>query len=194
MRKALIVDCCLRGGESRTARIRDAFAAALPEDVSVETLVLEEEALSCLTGAHFRQRQRLLDAGELDHPRFRYAHQFADADIVCVAAPFWDLSFPALLKVYIEQISVEGITFGTRDNRLVGLCRGTDLILLTSRGGAYEGDPMEMGSRYLEALHAFFGFDRYACVAADGLDVDPANAGRKLDEAVRRARALAQSL
>ena len=59
MRKALIVDCCLRGVESRTAKLRDAFVAALPEDVQAETLVLEEEALSCLTGAHFAQRQRL---------------------------------------------------------------------------------------------------------------------------------------
>ena len=194
MRKALIVDCCLRGGESRTARIRDAFAAALPEDVSVETLVLEEEALSCLTGAHFRQRQRLLDAGELDHPRFRYAHQFADADIVCVAAPFWDLSFPALLKVYIEQISVEGITFGTRDNQLVGLCRGTDLVLLTSRGGAYEGDPMEMGSRYMDALHTFYGFDRYTCIAADGLDLYGADVEGILSRAIEHARDLASKI
>lgn len=194
MRKALIVDCCLRGVESRTAKLRDAFVVALPEDVQAETLVLEEEALSCLTGAHFAQRQRLLDAGALDHPRFRYAHQFAEADVVCVAAPFWDLSFPALLKVYIEQVSVDGITFTAGDEGLAGLCRGTDLILLTTRGGFYEGDPMEMGSRYLDAMHAFFGFDRYTCVAADGLDVDPADAAQALERAVEKAKALAREI
>lgn len=194
MRKALIVDCCLRGKASRTARLRDAFIAALPGDVEVETLVLEEEALCCLTGAHFEQRQRLLDAGALDHPRFRYARQFAGADIVCVAAPFWDLSFPALLKVYIEHVSVEGITFGGADNQLVGLCRGSDLVLLTTRGGFYEGNPMEMGSRYLDALHTFFGFDRYRCVAADGLDLDGAHAQEILERAVCEAAALASGL
>ena len=194
MRRALIVDCCLRGAASRTRRLMDAFAKALPADVAAETLVLEEEALSCLAGAHFEQRQRLLEEGRLDHPRFRYARQFAGADIVCVAAPFWDLMFPALLKVYIEQVSVEGITFATGENQLVGLCRGTDLVLLTTRGGFYTGDPMEMGSRYLDALHTFFGFDRYACVAADGLDIDPANAERILAKAEREARALAAGL
>ena len=194
MRQALLIDCCLRGAESRTARLLAAFREALPPDVQAQTLTLEEEALSCLTGAHFRQRQRLLDAGALDHPRFRYARQFAAADIVCVAAPFWDLSFPALLKVYIEQISVDGITFTAGEAGLRGLCRGTDLILLTTRGGFYEGDPMEMGSRYMDALHTFFGFDRYACVAADGLDVDPAAAGGILRDAEARARALAAGL
>lgn len=194
MRKALIVDCCLRGAASRTVRLMEAFVRALPEDVEVEKLTLEEEALSCLVGAHFEQRQRLLDAGALDHPRFRYARQFAAADIVCVAAPFWDLSFPALLKVYIEQVSVDGITFTAREEGLVGLCRGTDLVLLTTRGGAYDGDPMEMGSRYLDAMHTFFGFDRYHCVAADGLDVYGADVEAILERAMNDARALARGL
>ncbi len=194
MRKALIVDCCLRGAVSRTARLMEAFVAALPEDVAAERLVLEEEALSCLVGAHFEQRQCLLDAGALDHPRFRYARQFAAADIVCVAAPFWDLSFPALLKVYVEQVSVDGITFTAREDGLVGLCRGTDLVLLTTRGGIYDGSPMEMGSRYLDAMHAFFGFDRYRCVAADGLDIVGADVETILERAMDEARALARGL
>lgn len=194
MREALIVDCCLRGRLSRTAKLRDAFVEGLPGDVAARTLVLEEEALSCLAGAHFRQRERLLAAGQLDHPRFRYARQFAGADIVCVAAPFWDLSFPALLKVYIEQVSVDGITFTAGADGLKGLCRGTDLVLLTTRGGFYDGDAMEMGSRYLDAMHTFFGFTRYACVTADGLDVDPGRAPQLLEDAVRRARELAKRL
>ena len=56
----------------------------------------------------FWQRERLLETGELTHPRFRYAHQFKNADRIVIAAPFWDLSFPALLKVYIENVSVQG--------------------------------------------------------------------------------------
>lgn len=194
MRRALIVDCCLRGKDSRTAKLMEAFARALPADVEAETLVLEEEALSCLTGAHFLQRQRLLDENRLDHPRFRYARQLAEADIVCVAAPFWDLSFPALLKVYIEQVSVDGITFTARDDKLVGLCRGSDLVFLTTRGGIYTDDAMEMGSRYLDALHVFFGFDKYTCVAADGMDIDPAMAKRNLERAIEEAKAVAKGL
>ena len=29
-----------------------------------------------------------------------YARQFAEADIIVIGAPFWDLSFPAVLKIY----------------------------------------------------------------------------------------------
>lgn len=194
MRKALIIDCCLRRGESRTRELLDAFLSALPEDVSPELLILEEEGLSCLAGAFFEQRQRLLDENALDHPRFRYAHQLAEADLAVIAAPFWDLSFPALLKVYIENCSVDGITFTSRHGGLAGLCKGTDLVFLTTRGGVYTGDAMEMGSRYLDALHSFFGFDRYHCIAADGMDVSSFNRTEVLEEAKRQAKELAGSL
>lgn len=195
MKKALIVDCCLRGEASRTRRLMEAFIEALPGDFEVETLVLEEEGLNPLTGAHFRQRDRLLQTRAFDHPRFRYARQFAEADVVCVAAPFWDLSFPALLKIYIEQVSVDGITFGAQDNRLVGLCRGADLVFLTTRGGIYaQNDPLEMGSRYMDALHTFFGFDRYTCVAAEGLDIEGFDAEGILAKATAEAKQVAKGL
>ena len=32
---------------------------------------------------------------------------------IVVAAPFWDLSVPAVLKVYIENISADGVTFAS---------------------------------------------------------------------------------
>ena len=194
MRKALLIDCCIRKSESRTAQLLEAFAGALPGDVNQERLILDEENLSCLTGSYFEQRQRLLENGLLDHPRFRYAHQFAEADLVCIAAPFWDLSFPALLKVYIEQISVDGITFSSTHGGLKGLCRGTDLVFLTTRGGVYTDDPMEMGSRYLDALHTFFGFERYHCIAADGMDMSRFDTSEVLEGAKQRVRDLAGKL
>ena len=194
MRKLLVVDCCIRKEESRTKKILERFLSAAPSDCEVERLVLTEENLAPLMGDFFEQRQRLLEAGYLSHPRFRYAKQFANADLVVIAAPFWDLAFPALLKLYIEQVSLDGITFGANETGLVGLCQGTDLVFLTARGGFYTGDPMEMGSRYLDALHTFFGFDRYHCVAADGMDVAGFDGKASLEEACKKAEALAASL
>lgn len=191
MRKLLLIDCCIRKEESRTKRIMDAFLSAVPDDCVVEHLVLTEENLSPLTGDFFAQRQRLLENHDYTHPRFRYAKQFAAADIIVIAAPFWDLAFPALLKIYIEQVSLDGITFGADETGLVGLCRATDMVFLTARGGFYTGDALEMGSRYLDALHTFFGISRYRCIAADGMDVAGFDAKAALEKACAEARALA---
>lgn len=194
MRNVLYVDCCIRRENSRTKCLADAFLSALPADCRVEHLDLMAEDLSYFKESYFAQREQLLAAGERDHPRFRYAHQFAEADLIVMAAPFWDLAFPALLKVYIEQVSVDGITFGSTEAGLQGLCRASHLVFLTTRGGFYTGDAMEMGSRYLDALHTFFGIGAYTCIAADGMDVAGFDAEASLAAAMQKAKALAASL
>ena len=194
MRKLLLIDCCIRKEESRTRRMMDAFLSAVPDDCAVERLVLTEENLSPLVGDFFAQRQRLLESRDYSHPRFRYAKQFANADLIVIAAPFWDLAFPALLKIYIEQVSLDGITFGADETGLTGLCKATDMVFLTARGGFYTGDALEMGSRYLDALHTFFGIGRYRCIAADGMDVAGFDGEAALEKACAEARALAKEI
>ncbi len=194
MKKALFVDCCIRREESRTKRLADSFLARLSPDYAVQRLTLMEEGLQPLMGDFFAARQALLAAGKLEHPRFRYARQFADADLVVIAAPFWDLSFPALLKIYIENITVEGITFGCNENGCYGICKGQNLVFLTARGGVYTGTTLEQGSRQWEALSRFFGFKGYHCIAAEGLDIAPEKAEEILAEAEEKAAALAEKL
>jgi Acyl carrier protein phosphodiesterase len=192
---ALYIDCCIRGNASRTRTLADAFFSALPGEYQVTRLDLTREDLRPLAGRFFEEREALLARHELDHPRFRYAHQLAQADLVVIAAPFWDLSFPALLKLYIENVSVEGITFGADAQGLHGLCRAEACVFLTTRGGSYgPGYEMEQGSRYLEALQKFFGFQSYTCVAAEGLDEEGANPSVLLNAACRQAYELAARL
>ena len=88
-----------------------------------------------------------------------------------MAAPFWDLSFPALLKVYIENICVDGITFGCDERGCFGTCKGEKLLFLTTLGGSYNGSIQESGARYLEQLCDFWGIPEFSCIAADGLDL-----------------------
>ena len=89
MKNVLFVDCCIRGEASRTKKLADAFLSALPADCRVTRLDLMAEELSYFKDGYFAQREQLLAAGERDHPRFRYAHQFAQADRIVIAAPFW---------------------------------------------------------------------------------------------------------
>ena len=194
MRDVLFVDCCIRRGDSNTKTLAESFLSALPQDCAVTRLDRMAEERPYFKDSYFAQRETLLAENRREHPRFRYAHQFAQADLIVIAAPFWDLSFPALLKVYIEQISVDGITFGSTTDGLRGLCRASDMIFLTTRGGFYTGSAMEMGSRYLDALHDFFGIGRYACIAADGMNVAGFDAEASLQRAIHEAQRLAASL
>lgn len=195
MKQVLYVDCCLRGAQSRTKQLADAFFEVLSgREYYVNHLELSKLSMRPLTGDNLAERQTLLERNELEHPRFAAAHEFAEADMVVIAAPFWDLSFPALLKIYIENISVDGITFGCDENGIFGRCRAEHLVFLTTRGGIYRGSPMEQAIPYLTALRDFFGFRSLDCVAAEGLDIARMDAQQLLSEACERARELARQL
>jgi len=195
VKELLLIDCCVRGRESRTRKLADAFLEGLNSGkFHVTTVSPEAEGMVPLTGANFARRERLVEEGELDHPRFHYARQFAQADVVVFAAPMWDLSFPAILKVYIENVSVQGLTFRSGADGTSGACQGSRLIFLTTRGDRYAGSDLEQGSRYLEAMARFFGFGGYACIAADGLDAAGADPRTILADACGRAKGLAASL
>lgn len=194
MKTLLYVDCCIRREQSRTRKLAEAFLGNLPKGWRVEKVVLMDEPLLPLMEGGFAQRDELLQRGDFTHRRFDYAWQFQRADAILIAAPFYDLSIPALLKVYIENVSVDGITFLCDADGLRGNCRARSMTFLTSRGGFYENSPDEMGSRYMEALCGFFGTGTYRCVAADGVDMDPAQTPGIMAEACERAAQAALAL
>ena len=58
------------------------------------------------------------------------------ADIIVIAAPYWDLSFPAQLKDYIERVNAVGVTFDYDQEGIpYGLCRAKKLVYITTAGG-----------------------------------------------------------
>lgn len=192
MKKVLFVNCCIRREESRSLKLAQQFLSFLdPNEYEVEELCLMDEPLEYFKDSFFAQRERLLADKKFDHPRFRYAWQFKNADKIVIAAPFWDLSFPALLKVYIENLCVEGITFGCNENGCFGTCAADKLVYITTRGGIYADSPLEMGAKYIEAMCQFFGIDKFECVCAEGIDIFGVDVEETLKKAIDKAEKVA---
>lgn len=94
----------------------------------------------------------------------------ARADLVVVGAPYWDLGFPAALKVYLEWACTLGITFGyTQAGEQRGLCRAERLIYITTAGGPLED--RNFGYEYVRGVAGMLGIINTHCVAAQGLDI-----------------------
>lgn len=196
MMDILYIDCCIRGDQSRTRKLAEAFLAELSkrEGVAIERLTLMDEPMIPFANGFFWQRERLLEQGELNHPRFRYAHRFQRADRIVIAAPFWDLCFPALLKVYIENLCVQGITFDCDEkNGCFGVCQAEKMLFLTTRGGALEGSPTDNGTKYLSDMAKFFGIPSFISIAADALDMGLEPVETILNRAIARAEETART-
>lgn len=147
----------------------DAILSRLGDEVT--ELRLEDIDFPLVNEDFLRRRDALIAAGSLDDPMFAMARQFAAADTVVIAAPFWDLSFPAALKQYFEQINVTGITFRyTEEGFPEGLCAAERLYCVTTAGGAFF--PEEYGFGYVRALaESFYGIKDCRLIKAVGLDI-----------------------
>lgn len=190
-KKVLLINGCIRGRESRTWRLTEAFLetmhASAQAPFDLEQLDLAQMELKPLTGAFFEERQKFLEENDRSHPRFDLARQFSRADRILVAAPFWDLSIPAVLKLYIENISLDGITFGCNAEGMYGMCRAEDMLFFTARGGFYGDGSMEQGARYLKALCEMFGIPKFRCICAEGMDFEPEREEELMALAVKEA-------
>ena len=133
MKKILFVNACFKEG-SRTNELARHLLDKLEGEI--ETVDLYEESLKPLDAELLSKRDELLKSGKTDDGFLRLARQFASADIIVVAAPYWDLLFPAVLRTYLENITVCGITFRYSDKGIpVGLCKAEKLYYVTTAGG-----------------------------------------------------------
>ncbi len=175
----LFINACVRG-QSRTKRLADSLLARL--DGEVAEIRLADIAFPVVDEAFLQERDRLIAAGDFGDPRFAMARKFAEADRIVIAAPFWDLSFPAALKQYFEQINVLGITFVyTPEGYPKGLCRAKALYYVTTAGGCYVPD--EYGFGYVKALaQSFYGIRDVRLIKAAGLDIAGADVEGILSE------------
>ena len=196
--KLLFVDCCIsqRGADSRTRAVADAFLDTFRANhpgAEVETVTPEQLlALKPFDVEMLNDREALAGAGAFDAPVFDLARQFRGADAVVVAAPYWDLSYPAALRTYVEYISAVGLTYHYEADGCHGDCKAQRLVYLTS-GGDFEHED-SIGVLHWRQLCGLFGIERFEYVFAGGLDIDPAMTPELLEGACNLARQLAETI
>ena len=171
-RPVLYINACVRKG-SRTRKLAEELLKKLGEPF--EEVCLEDVVFPVVDEDFLIRRDRLVSQGDLKAPLFDLARQFSEAQTIVIAAPFWDLSFPAALKQYLEQINVTGITFKySEEGAPVGLCRAKRLFYVTTAGGNYV--PETYGFGYVKALaQDYYGIRDVRKIEASGLDIEGAD-------------------
>lgn len=184
--------------ESRTFRISESFIKTYkslhPED-EIITLDLYKENIQLLSHENVTQRAPAPNESR-NHPVFKYAYQFFDADKYVFAEPLWNLGIPAILKAYIDYITVAGITFKYTSAGPKGLCNNKKAINITARGGKYsEGflGFLEMGDKYLRTILGFLGIHDFNTIAAENLDIVGADVEGIVAEAINKANEAAKT-
>ena len=191
MKKLVVIDACIRGEESRTRRMAEPIVGVLAKRYEITRFDLTEMDIQPLTPATYAERA----AGKVPQWALEAARTVAEADRIVVVAPFWDMSFPAVVKVFFEHISLFDITFTDNGRSCVGLCKCEKVMYITTRGmNIPTGDAREQGSSYLQALSRLWDLGTVLTVAAWNMDYSsPEEIEGLIESATRFGLRLAES-
>lgn len=181
MAHTLLINACVRP-DSRTLDLAKDLLEKLSDDV--REIDLYNIDLQPLNTDDMEKRVAANKIKDFSDKAFDLAKEFAAADTIVIAAPFWDLLFPAVLRTYLERICVSGITFKySPQGAPIGLCKAKKLYYVTTAGG-FLGEN-NFGYMYTKALSQnLLGIEDVACISAEGLDINP----EKADEILAQAK------
>ena len=194
-RKILAVDACVRRDASRTRRLKNTFLSAFSgneQQWQIKETMLETEELLPLNHTRLMQREALCDKRLFSDRMFQMAHDLLEADLLVVAAPYWDLSFPSSLKVWVEQVFVRNLTFYYAEDRPFGMLHAKHCVYLTTSGSMIGEN--DWGASYIRATMDMLGIKKFSCIAGEGLDLSGADVNQIMHRASEEARALAREL
>lgn len=182
MEKILFINACVRP-QSRTMELARVVLRKL--DGEVEEVNLEKEHIQPHTWQRLQRRDAMLMAGDFSDPMFRYALQFKEADTIVIAAPYYDLSFPSSLKVYLEAVANVGLTFYYDENEVPQtLCRAKRLIYVSTSGAEFLP---EYGFEYVKRLCTeFYHIPKFVCFYAEKLDLRDSDPNAILEAAKQK--------
>lgn len=185
----IIIDSCMRA-ESRTKVILEAAVEVLSTRYDIETIDVNALALPPVNPETLKERT----GGMVPEETVSIAKRIASADRIVIATPFWDMSFPAVLKAFFENLSLYNVTFTDDGTTCTGLCKCRKVLYITTRGmDIPTGDFRDQGSSYLKALSSLWGLGEVITVAAWNLDYMPVEkVADKVRETADLARLIAQ--
>lgn len=120
--------------------------------------------------------------------------QFLAADKVVFVTPMWNLSYPPMLKAYLDNLVIAGRTFKYNEQgQPVGLVHNKKVLHIFASGGVYSDGPaksLDYTNPFLQNILAFIGVTDYSLLRVEGMNAF----SDKVDEIVTNSKQNAEQL
>ncbi len=175
--KVLVVRYCPRGERSRTKGLVDHAVGSLKgRGGDVDLVDIAKDIPDLLTperlAAYYRRNYagEILSSAEtaLLTAMDRMTGQLMAADAVVVAYPMYNFSQPAVVKAWFDSVMQKGKTWDMTSSAYSGLMKGKKALVITSSGGAYEGElaPWDHSVPLTQTALSFMGYEVQVVKAA----------------------------
>jgi FMN-dependent NADH-azoreductase len=200
----LHIDASPRGERSNSRKLGRAFVASwraahpdtrvIGRDVGQEPPPFVTEAW--VEGAFTPADQHSAAARAAIAVSNRYVDELLEADQVLITTPIYNLSVPAALKAWIDQVVRAGRTFARGAGGFEGLAKGKRALIIVASGSDFRPDSPAGAYNFLEpylrAVLGFIGITDVRFVYAHSLNQGDTAGAQALAEAQSALHQLAQ--
>lgn len=110
-------------------------------------------------------------------------NEWRQASLVVIGLPMYNLGVPSTFKAYIDHIARAGETFRYTESGPVGLLEDRKVHVIASRGGRYQGTPLDTQTEYVRHVLGLMGVTDVEFTYAEGLNMGDSVAGPALQQA-----------
>lgn len=177
MKNLLQLNTSLHGNAGESSQLAQHFAdrlAGTEAELEVRTRDLSQNPVPHLDAETF---EAFTTAPDRRTDRQRQLVSLSDtlieelkwADVIVLGLPMYNFGVPSTLKAYFDQVARAGITFRYTSDGPEGLLRGKKVYVFATRGGKYQGTPLDTQTRYVRDFLGFLGMKEVHFIYAEGL-------------------------
>lgn len=178
----LFINAAFREG-SRTLRLAEYYLEKQEKEVSY--VELGDCCLQPLNRESLEIYNKAVAEHNFEADMFEPAKEFAVAEEIVIAAPFYNYSIPAVLHTYLELVCSQGVTFDMgADGGYYSLCKAKKLTYITTAGGPIPEN--DHAFCYIKDLcKVFWNIEDVRYIKADGLDIYGTDVERVLEDTMK---------
>ncbi len=177
MKQVLVINSSISGDKGHSVQLAQQFLAQLPQgSFSIDTLDLHSTPLPHLEMAEIAAwmtpaGQRSAEQQQLAAVSDDIIARVQAADVIVLGVPMYNFGIPSQLKALLDRIARAGITFKYTEQGPVGLLEDKPVVVFATRGGLYQGTPMDSQTPFLQSFLNFVGLKELHFVYAEGLNM-----------------------
>ncbi len=166
MDKIIVLNGCVRKEMSRTLSLAKEIIKNF-KNANIEWIDIQKLGFQPVDYETYILRS----VGKCNPSVIKHAKKVQAADIIILVSPIWEMSVPAMVKTFFENISIPEITFRPVKDTCKGNCKARKMIFITTRGmNVKPYSELDGAAGELKALCSLWGIYEFEEVALNNCD------------------------
>lgn len=151
-----------------------------------EVPMLQEKELNLYVKRNFGGQVLTAEEEKILKPIDEYCNGILSADLVIVAYPVYNFTFPGPVKCWFDEVLQAGRTFKYTESGFEGMLKGKKAIVITTSGGEYSTNTAwDFSTPLAHSQFNFMGMDN-TVITAGGMSFSPEKIQESLSQAMAK--------